>query len=234
MKHILKSTVLLGALITVSACGGASTGMTGMTGGGGGDVGVDPTFSVTTVNGFSGNYSDIRNQRATPTNPVTGAIPIGNFDYSGRFKTDLDVAGDDSVDGLYGRIAINADLAGPGDDVVANLTDIHTLSGNTPQELLVGSLRATGTFNGLTKEMVATLSGSLNGVMGDDGEAGTLNFNGRLAGVTRDEFLGSIGPIDRYDNARNMSGSITGSVSGSESANFSGLNRTGFAGGSNS
>jgi hypothetical protein len=220
-SHITKLILSAATAATLGACGGTTIGDTDVDTEP--DAFLDPVTKTSTVNAFSSSYNFYSGRRATPDLAV---LPIGTANYSGQFKTGLSVQGDNSVNGLHGNMNIRAELLGAGDRVTGTLSNIHTLNGNTPVELLSGTLNLGGTLDDGTKSVRATISGNLTGHMGNDEETGALNVLGRISGHTRDRQTGTVPiigtPIYSGGIADSITGSISGDVTGSEAATFSG------------
>lgn len=232
MTHFTKSISLLAAFTALSACGG---------GGGGGEDGpvldepTPPSIDSGDVLAAESFIAGVNSRRDTPT---ISFLPIGTATYTGEMVTGLNISGDDTVDGLIGEVRLTAQLLGAGDSVTGTVSNVHTLDGNTPVELLGGQLTINGDLDDGTKRMTSTLSGQLSGVVGD-GERGALNVSGTMNGRTQDTrrttFIPNPGnvlpppfpqlpdiPIVTYDEATGIAGSTSGSISGSESGSFSG------------
>ncbi len=222
MTHTLKSISLLATLGTLAACGGAGTVEPGV------DEPTPPTITSSNVASARSFITGVNNRRDTPT---TSILPGGTATYTGEMVTGLTINGEDSVDGLIGDVSLTAQLFLAGDDVTGTITNLHTLDGNTPVERLSGQLTISGELDDGTKQMTSTISGQLNGVVGD-GVRGDMNIAGTMNGRTQDtEIVTSIpNPIPflppisvtTYDEATGIYGNASGSITGSETGSFSG------------
>lgn len=225
MTRTFKSFALITTLGTLAACGG------GGTGGDGGPVVDEPTapnISETTVRNAAAFINRVDNRRDTPD---VAFLPTGTATYTGEMIVGMTLNGVDSVDGMIGDVRLTAELFSAGDEVSGTITNIHTLNGDDPVELLSGQLAFNGELDDVTKEMTSTLSGQLNGVLGD-GERGDLNISGSMTGHTQDTEIVTTIPnplpfqppieITTYDVATGIYGRASGGITGSESGSFSG------------
>lgn len=226
MKHTIKTITLLATLGTLAACGG-----------GGGDGGGQPPVvdTPTTPSITSGNVASARSfitsVSARRDTPNLSILPGGTATYTGEMVTGLTINGEDSVDGLIGDVRLTAELFAAGDDVNGTITNLHTLDGNTPIEQLSGQLTITGELDDGTKQMTSTISGQLNGVVGD-GVRGDMTIAGTMNGRTQDTKIVTSVPnpipilppitVTTYDEATGIYGNASGSITGSESGSFSG------------
>jgi len=222
------ATILSCAALTgLMACGGAGTSsdkdvMDDMD-----DMDVNlplqsPTISSGTVAIADDLLDDIGGNdgwRETPTGQI---LPFGTATYSGyALSRDLNVSGNSSVDGLYGRVDLRVELLGAGDDVSGTLSDVHTLSGSAPVESLTGELTFDGSADDGQKTMSGTLDGTLAGTFGT-GELQEIEVDGTFAGHLADLETEGLFGIRTYDEAAGASGSISGLISGDLVGDFSG------------
>ncbi len=228
MTHTIKTITLLATLGTLAACGGA-----GGDGGGKPPVVDEPTAPSITSGNVTGARSFISGVSSRRDTPEGSFLPFfSTATYTGEMVTGLTINGEDSVDGLIGDVSITAELLGAGDDVTGTITNLHTLDGNTPVERLTGQLAISGDLDDDTKLMTSTISGQLNGVVGD-GVRGNMNIAGTMNGRTQDTRndvtipnpIPGGAPIvinTTYDVATGIYGNASGSITGSESGSFSG------------
>lgn len=210
------------AAMTLSACGGAGTDPIVQPGPGPGPIVDTPlTPNITDSNVIASETFISRIEARTDTGVLAG-LPRGSANYSGRAVTDFSVSGQPEVDGLYGAISMTAQLNG-GDAVTGRITNLHTLDGSRPVERLSGAMDINGELADISKNMSATLTGTVTGVFGD-GESSAMAVSGSMSGDLKAVQTGTniIGfPI--YDEASGMAGEMSGTmIGGGQTARFDG------------
>jgi hypothetical protein len=179
---------------------------------------TDPTISSGNVSTANSLINEVNARRDQPTSSI---LPSGTATYQGNMVTGANFTGVDDVDGLYADVSITAALFAAGDAVSGQITNIHTLDGNTPQERLDGSLAITGTLDDGTKVMTATTSGTLTGVLGLD-TRGDLEITGDMSGRVQETQTGTFFGVPTYREATGLYGSVSGSSAGHVDGTFSG------------